>query len=179
MQIARNQKCGSGRHHRPEHAGDGARREIAETLDRRQHPKRPAAHVLRRERGNGRMLSRLGEPDTHPGNGKQEGEHDDARACQREAGVREEKARRTLLRSTGLTFGTITTLYGLQAGIIDRTQFSLLMTVIVLSAIVPTAIGQRFLQPDPDHDATVPDERSAARAHRGSARPNQPLEGEA
>ena len=54
----------------------------------------------------------------------------------------------TLLMSTGLTFGTITSLYGLNAGIIDRTRFSLLITVVVLSAIVPTAIAQRFFQPD-------------------------------
>src|SRR2546423_9427211 len=53
----------------------------------------------------------------------------------------------TLLMSTGLTFGTITSLYGLQSGIIDSTQFSLLILVVVLSAIVPTAIAQRFYQP--------------------------------
>jgi len=53
----------------------------------------------------------------------------------------------TLLMSTGLTFGTISSLYGLNAGIIDRTQFSLLISVVVLSAIVPTAIAQRFFQP--------------------------------
>jgi Kef-type K+ transport system membrane component KefB len=53
----------------------------------------------------------------------------------------------TLLMSTGLTFGTISALYGLNAGIIDRTQFSLLVGVVVLSAIVPTAIAQRFYQP--------------------------------
>jgi Kef-type K+ transport system membrane component KefB len=55
----------------------------------------------------------------------------------------------TLLMSTGLTFGTISSLYGLNSGIIDRTQFSLLVTVVVLSAIVPTAIAQRFFQPHP------------------------------
>jgi Kef-type K+ transport system membrane component KefB len=53
----------------------------------------------------------------------------------------------TLLMSTGLTFGTITSLYGLSAHIIDRTQFSLLIAVVVLSAVVPTAIAQRFYQP--------------------------------
>jgi Kef-type K+ transport system membrane component KefB len=53
----------------------------------------------------------------------------------------------TLLMSTGLTFGTITSLYGLNAGIIDRTQFSLLIAVVILSAIVPTAIAQRFFDP--------------------------------
>ena len=54
----------------------------------------------------------------------------------------------TLLMSTGLTFGTISSLYGLQAHIIDRSQFSLLVTVVVLSAIVPTAIAQRWFSPD-------------------------------
>ena len=53
----------------------------------------------------------------------------------------------TLLMSTGLTFGTITSLYGLTAGIIDRTQFSLLIGVVVLSAIIPTAIAQRVFHP--------------------------------
>ena len=53
----------------------------------------------------------------------------------------------TLLMSTGLTFGTISALYGLSAHIIDRTQFSLLVTVVVLSAIVPTAIAQRWFSP--------------------------------
>src|SRR5437868_6403559 len=64
----------------------------------------------------------------------------------------------TLLMSTGLTFGTITSLYGLNAHIIDRTQFSLLISVVVLSAIVPTAIAQRFYQPErQEHrDLTAP-----------------------
>ncbi len=53
----------------------------------------------------------------------------------------------TLLMSTGLTFGTITSLYGLNAGIIGRTQFSLLIAVVVLSAIIPTAVAQRLFHP--------------------------------
>jgi Kef-type K+ transport system membrane component KefB len=53
----------------------------------------------------------------------------------------------TLLMSTGLTFGTISALYGLTAHIISRTQFSLLVTVVVLSAIIPTAIAQRWFSP--------------------------------
>jgi Kef-type K+ transport system membrane component KefB len=65
----------------------------------------------------------------------------------------------TLLMSTGLTFGTITSLYGLNAGIIDRTQFSLLITVVVLSAIVPTAIAQHFFHP---HDQQEHEAGSAA-----------------
>lgn len=53
----------------------------------------------------------------------------------------------TLLMSTGLTFGTISSLYGLNAGILDRTQFSVLVTVVILSAVVPTAIAQRLFAP--------------------------------
>jgi len=72
----------------------------------------------------------------------------------------------TLLMSTGLTFGTITSLYGLQAGIIDRTQFSLLVTVVVLSAIVPTAIAQRFFTPARGETVAAADP-----AERGSPSP--------
>ncbi|MBI4675448.1 MAG: cation:proton antiporter [Chloroflexi bacterium] len=55
----------------------------------------------------------------------------------------------TLLMSTGLTFGTISSLYGLNAGILDQAQFSVLITVVILSAVVPTVIAQRFFQPAP------------------------------
>ena len=58
----------------------------------------------------------------------------------------------TLLMSTGLTFGTISSLYGLNAGIIDETQFSLLVTVVVLSAVVPTAIAERWFLPDAERE---------------------------
>ncbi len=77
----------------------------------------------------------------------------------------------TLLMSTGLTFGTITSLYGLQAGIIDETQFSLLVTVVVLSAIVPTAIAQHFFSPTAEQVAAEvdPSERGAPSLARESA----------
>jgi Kef-type K+ transport system membrane component KefB len=55
----------------------------------------------------------------------------------------------TLLMSTGLTFGTISSLYGLNAGILDRTQFSLLVTTVVASAVIPTVIAQRWFAPAP------------------------------
>jgi Kef-type K+ transport system membrane component KefB len=61
----------------------------------------------------------------------------------------------TLLMSTGLTFGTISSLYGLTAGIIDRTQFSLLVTVVVLSAVVPTAIAERWFLPEPSEEREI------------------------
>jgi Kef-type K+ transport system membrane component KefB len=69
--------------------------------------------------------------------------------------VPEHAAFATLLMSTGLTFGTISSLYGLNAGIIDRTQFSLLVAVVVLSAIVPTAIAQRRYSPEVEADLAV------------------------
>jgi len=69
----------------------------------------------------------------------------------------------TLLMSTGLTFGTITSFYGLNEGIIDRTQFSILVTVVILSAIVPTAIAQRRFSPPVHHlsDAEIADVEDA------------------
>jgi Kef-type K+ transport system membrane component KefB len=53
----------------------------------------------------------------------------------------------TLLMSTGLTMGTISSLFGYQRGIIDQTQFSVLVAVVVASAIVPTFFAQRFFHP--------------------------------
>ena len=70
----------------------------------------------------------------------------------------------TLLMSTGLTFGTISSLYGLNAGIIDRTQFSLLVTVVVLSAVVPTAIAERAFLPDADAERRLDRRRTYAQA---------------
>jgi Kef-type K+ transport system membrane component KefB len=53
----------------------------------------------------------------------------------------------TLLMATGLTFGTISALFGLNNKIIDQGQYTILVTVVILSAIVPTLIAQRFFQP--------------------------------
>lgn len=50
----------------------------------------------------------------------------------------------TLLMSTGLTMGTISALFGYHAGIIDRSQFSVLVATVVASAIVPTFFAQRY-----------------------------------
>jgi len=61
----------------------------------------------------------------------------------------------TLLMSTGLTFGAISSLYGLNAGIIDKTQFSLLVSVVVLSAVVPTAIAERLFLPDAEREQRI------------------------
>ena len=53
----------------------------------------------------------------------------------------------TLLMATGLTFGTISALYGLQNGIIDQNHYTILVSVVILSAFVPTLIAQKFFQP--------------------------------
>ena len=54
----------------------------------------------------------------------------------------------TLLMSTGLTFGTIAALFGLTNNIIDRTQYTILVTVVLGSAVVPTLIAQTWFRPD-------------------------------
>jgi Kef-type K+ transport system membrane component KefB len=53
----------------------------------------------------------------------------------------------TLLMSTGLTFGTISALFGLNNGIIDQRQYTILVTAVIGSAVVPTLIAQRWFQP--------------------------------
>jgi Kef-type K+ transport system membrane component KefB len=53
----------------------------------------------------------------------------------------------TLLMATGLTFGTISALFGLQNHIIDQRQYTILVTVVILSALIPTLIAQTFFQP--------------------------------
>jgi Kef-type K+ transport system membrane component KefB len=54
----------------------------------------------------------------------------------------------TLLMSTGLTFGSISALFGLTNHIIDERQYTILLTVVIASAVVPTMIAQRWFQPD-------------------------------
>jgi len=54
----------------------------------------------------------------------------------------------TLLMATGLTFGTISALFGLNNHIIDQKQYTILVTVVILSAIIPTLIAQKFFQPE-------------------------------
>ena len=69
----------------------------------------------------------------------------------------------TLLMSTGLTFGSISALYGLTNGIIDQTQYTVLVTVVVGSAVVPTLIAQTWFLPEREHAAvTMPLETASA-----------------
>jgi Kef-type K+ transport system membrane component KefB len=54
----------------------------------------------------------------------------------------------TLLMCTGLTFGSISALFGLTNHIIDETQYTVLVTAVILSAVIPTLIAERWFQPD-------------------------------
>jgi Kef-type K+ transport system membrane component KefB len=99
-------------------------------------------------------------------------------------GVRESNYT-TLLMSTGLTFGTISALFGLTHGTTDpsgqfhtyinQEQYSVLVTVVIGSAIVPTMIAQAFFKPEiepavalevaPSSAVPVPDIDGAAAEH--------------
>ena len=58
-----------------------------------------------------------------------------------------DRAYATLLMATGLTFGSISSLVALNHGYINRAQYTELVTVVILSAFVPTLIAQQLFQP--------------------------------
>jgi Kef-type K+ transport system membrane component KefB len=53
----------------------------------------------------------------------------------------------TLLMSTGLTFGSISAIFGLTHGIIDTAQYSYLVGAVIASAVIPTVIANAFYLP--------------------------------
>ena len=53
----------------------------------------------------------------------------------------------TLLMSTGLTFGTISALFGLTHGVITEEQYSYLVATVIGSAVIPTVIANAFYLP--------------------------------
>lgn len=53
----------------------------------------------------------------------------------------------SLMMSTGMTFGTISALFGLNHAIIDQTQYSHLVATIIASAVIPTAIANARFMP--------------------------------
>lgn len=53
----------------------------------------------------------------------------------------------TLLMSTGLTFGTISALYGLSHQIITKEQYSYIVGAVIASAVIPTLIANKFFLP--------------------------------
>jgi len=72
----------------------------------------------------------------------------------------------TLLMSTGLTFGTISALYGLTHGIVSPEQYSYLVAVVIGSAVIPTLIANFAFLPKhllefPSADEEIPQEDMA------------------
>ena len=76
----------------------------------------------------------------------------------------------TMMMSTGLTFGSISALFGLTHGYIDRDQYSILVTVVVMTALVPTLVAQAVFHPathglqygaEKPLEADVPDEETS------------------
>lgn len=53
----------------------------------------------------------------------------------------------TLLMSTGLTFGTISALFGLSHEIVDQAQYSALVAAVIGSAVIPTLFANAFFLP--------------------------------
>jgi Kef-type K+ transport system membrane component KefB len=71
----------------------------------------------------------------------------------------------TLLMSTGLTFGTISALFGLNHGYIDDYQYSVLVAVVIASAIVPTMIAQAWFRPEIEPNAAFSTEQPLITPH--------------
>jgi len=67
----------------------------------------------------------------------------------------------TLLMSTGLTFGTISALFGLSHGIINEAQYSHLVATVIASAVIPTVIANAFFLPRHHLPATLEEEENA------------------
>jgi glutathione-regulated potassium-efflux system ancillary protein KefC len=81
----------------------------------------------------------------------------------------------TLLMSTGLTFGTISSLFGLSHHIIDQGQYSALVAAVIGSAVIPTIIANAFylprhLLPDAPPEAKPAREQEAIPLRRASGK---------
>ena len=66
--------------------------------------------------------------------------------------------------STGLTFGTISALYGLTNNIITQAQYSFIVGAVIASAVIPTLIANKYFLPihlleEPILDDQAPDEK--------------------
>jgi Kef-type K+ transport system membrane component KefB len=76
-------------------------------------------------------------------------------------GPKQESMYTTMLMSTGLTFGTISALFGLSHEIIDQAQYSALVAAVIGSAVVPTLIANAWFLPrhllprEPDPSAAI------------------------
>ena len=87
---------------------------------------------------------------------------------------REQRTYTTLLMATGLTFGSIAALFGLTHNLIDKAQYTELVTVVILSAFVPTLIAQQFFKPtilDPEEEEALGAEDVSIIHHGSSTSP--------
>jgi Kef-type K+ transport system membrane component KefB len=90
---------------------------------------------------------------------------------------RRERTYTTLLMATGLTFGSIAALFGLTHGLIDKAQYTELVTVVILSAFVPTLIAQQLFQPkviDTEEEEALGEEDLSIIRHRPPTRGPDP-----
>src|SRR5262249_3964830 len=93
---------------------------------------------------------------------------------------RRERTYTTLLMATALTFGSIAALYGLTHPLIDQARYTELVTVVILSAFVPTLIAQQLFRPaivDSDEEEALGEEDISIVHHRPglSSSHDQPL----
>jgi glutathione-regulated potassium-efflux system ancillary protein KefC len=77
----------------------------------------------------------------------------------------------TLLMSTGLTFGTISSLFGLSHGIINQGQYSALVAAVIASAVIPTVIANAFYLPRHLLPDTDPEQASGGHREVTQVRP--------
>jgi len=76
------------------------------------------------------------------------------------------------LMATGLTFGSISALYGLNHGLVTRDQYSQLLTVVILSAVIPALIAQRLFhsrQVDAEEEEALGAEDASIVHRRGTS----------
>jgi Kef-type K+ transport system membrane component KefB len=79
----------------------------------------------------------------------------------------------TLMMSTGLTFGTISSLFGLNHGVIDQAQYSHLVATVIGSAVIPTVIANALFMPKhllPRAETAVAPETSMSALSSGELR---------
>jgi Kef-type K+ transport system membrane component KefB len=88
-----------------------------------------------------------------------------------------ERTYTTLLMATGLTFGSIAALYGLTHQLITKTQYTELVTVVLLSAFVPTLIAQQLFRPavlDSEEEEALGEEDLSVIHRRSAGQPGPP-----
>jgi glutathione-regulated potassium-efflux system ancillary protein KefC len=71
----------------------------------------------------------------------------------------------TLMMSTGLTFGTISALYGFTHNIVTRAQYSFLVAAVIASAVIPTLIANMAFMPKHLLPEAAPVEGAGVKIH--------------